>query len=97
MLMAEDLPLFYEIKKRLSDDLMFEIEQKRKLVMKQTENAPNPLSLYQASKYANAEVILRSMSGRKASKAIGMIVDFYTMISQTAEHQRYLTEKRSSK
>lgn len=91
MLMKEDLAIFRKLKKRLRDDLTKDMEQKKKLLLEQTDNM---LSAEQASKYANAESIIRDMNGKRASNTVRLIVDFYSAICQTADHQREFSKGR---
>lgn len=86
--MDDDLEYFKELKKRLTEDLYAEINQKRQELIASTANLPRPLSEEQASNYANAETVMKSMHGNRAKKTIKAIVDLYSVITQTHEHQR---------
>ena len=94
MLMKEDLPLFRKLKKRLRDDLTKDMEQKKKRLLEQTDNL---LSEEQASKYSNAESIIMAMNGKRASHTVSVIVDFYSAICQTVDHQREFSKGRQSR
>ena len=94
MLMKDDLPLFRKLKRRLDDELIRDIDQKKKLVLEQTANGRRRLSEEEVSKYANAETVIRDMNGRRAANIVRMVVDFYSAISQTVEYQRDFSERR---
>lgn len=94
MLMKDDLPLFKKLKRRLRDDLIKEINEKKKLILEQSADAPRPLSEEQASKYVNAETVIMVMNGRRAAHTVRIIVEFYSTISQTVEYQRLFSERR---
>jgi len=96
MIVKEDLPIFAKLKRRLHDDLKTDIEEKKQQVLEQTANAPKPLSVEQASKYANAETVIATMNGKRASHTIGVIVDFYSAICQTVDYQREISKGRQS-
>lgn len=91
MLMKEDLPLFTKLKNRLHHDLTKDVERKKKELLEQTDSM---LSDDQASKYANAETIIRAMNGKRASHTIRVIVDFYSAICQTVDYQREFSKGR---
>ena len=94
MLMKEDLPLFRKLKKRLRDDLTKDMEQKKKRLLEQTDKL---LSEEQAAKYSNAESIIMAMNGKRASHTVSVIVDFYSAICQTVDHQREFSKGRQSR
>ena len=97
MLMEEDLQVFNDLKKRLHDDLHNELDKKRQELIEQTADAPRPLSEADASKYANAETVIRGMSGVRASNTIARVVELYEAISLTLEHQRKLRKEVEQK
>ncbi|QKS10009.1 hypothetical protein HT745_16680 [Pseudosulfitobacter pseudonitzschiae] len=88
LLMEEDLPLLQEVRRRLHDDLHKDIDKKLAEVLAATASAPRPLSAEQASKYANADTVLRSMNGVRASNCVKVIVKLYCAIDQTMEWRR---------
>lgn len=86
-LMPEDLPVFCNFKKLMLDDLHAEIARKSLKVREQTRNAPQPLTDAQISKYANAEIAIRAMHGKRAKKAVEAIVEMYSAVVLTVDHQ----------
>jgi hypothetical protein len=86
MLMPEDLPVFQEFKKRMVDDLHAEIDSKRKLLHEQFKDGPSSLSDEQIAKYANAETVIRAMSGQRAKRSVDAIVEMYAAVVATVDY-----------
>lgn len=86
MLMPEDLPVFQEFKKRMVDDLHAAIDSKRKLLHEQFKDCPSSLSDEQIAKYANAETVIRAMSGQRAKRSVDAIVEMYAAVVATVDY-----------
>lgn len=93
ILMEEDLPAFHNLKKRMLDDLLDDIEKRRRLISEQTCNALRPLTNDQISEYANAKSAIRSMPGSRAKKAVGAIIEMYSAVVLAVDHQDLVSAK----
>lgn len=87
LLMAEDMPAFQELKKRMVDDLHDAIRSRSVLLSEQFQNNPAALAQETVSKYVNAEAAIRAMSGQKAKRSVEAIVEMYAVVVATVDHK----------
>jgi predicted exporter len=87
LLMAEDMPAFQELKKRMVDDLHDAIRSRSVLLSEQFKDNPAALSQEAVSKYVNAEAAIRAMIGQRAKRSVEAIVEMYAVVVATVDHK----------
>lgn len=95
MLLAEDIVTFQELKKCMFHDLHDAIQLQRAIISEQFRDSPIPPSEEEISKYANAEVAIRSMSVPNTKRAVVAIVEFYAAVVATVDHKAAFPSKNN--